>query len=486
MTKDKDPDQEKDTPSATSAEDAAPEDKAVKSDADPAAKNEEAQKDDKAKDEKAEDSPPTDNKHDDADIRAEAEPMGTDELLYESAAIEPEANEKDKNALVPAPEKSGGGLGVIVAVLVILAAFVGGVWATQPLWLPHLAAKLPMAGPDPSLDPRLQDLENKVAALQGEMDKVKQAPAGANAMADLQGLRSSVQADLSAVVNRVSELEGRLSAVRKMAAATALPGEAASTKAEITGLSDQLQTIGTDVNALNDLMQRISQLEAEGRTLRQEAQIDGRDIADVLRDLEDRVGSVEQRDQSVAENQAMVLVVGQLRAALESDAPYAGELQSLKAVAPGTSKVAKAIDVLAKTADSGVPTINDLSRSFEKVSGAIIAADRQLEGQGWLQTTVNSLSSMVTIRKTDPNAAQGTDQVVALAESHLDNGDLISAIDALGALSGEPKKAAAAWLEQAQSRVMVEKALATLHVHAVARLAPGSAAATEANAETKE
>ena len=84
--------------------------------------------------------------------------------------------------------------------------------------------------------------------------------------------------------------------------------------------------------------------------------------------------------------------------------------------------MAEALKILRASAASGVPTLGDMTRDFRETSGAIIAADRELPGGGWVRSALNSLSGLATIRNTDPNAAKGTDRIVALAERALNEG----------------------------------------------------------------
>ena len=374
----------------------------------------------------------------------------------ESAGIEPKT--------VSAPW-TGVGVMATIVVLLVLGAIAGGAWATTPFWLPGLMSRI-----DPSPDPRLRGLEDKVAALETELRKVRNAPAGGDVLADLQARGLAFRKDVAAMVEKVTDLEDRLAAARAMAKATTLPGKVGG--GETSGPSNRSTVPGTNAKTLDELARRISKLEAEGRNLREKANSGAEGIANVVKDLEGRLGRVEQRDRSGIENQAMVLMIERLRTALESHDPYLSELQSLKAVSPDTPAVAEALKILRASAASGVPTLGDMTRDFRETSGAIIAADRELPGGGWIRSALNRLSGLATIRNTDPNAAKGTDRIVALAERALNGGDLNAAAEALAKLTGKPAEAAKPWLAGADRRARVERALATLHAHAVARLAP--------------
>ena len=64
------------------------------------------------------------------------------------------------------------------------------------------------------------------------------------------------------------------------------------------------------------------------------------------------------------------------------------------------------------------------------------------------------------------------DAMVAAAEEHLKKEDLKAAIIALDGLSGNPKSAAVAaqWIGDGKARLAAERAVTTLHLHALSML----------------
>jgi uroporphyrinogen-III synthase len=122
---------------------------------------------------------------------------------------------------------------------------------------------------------------------------------------------------------------------------------------------------------------------------------------------------------------------------------------------------------------TGIPTLVALRHRFDDVASAVAAADRVREGDGWSARILNRLSSLIRLRRTGARAPPGSvDGAIAAAEGSLLAGDLKGALEALDGLGGGAARAAAEWMAGARARVMAERALASLHVHAVALLAP--------------
>ena len=131
--------------------------------------------------------------------------------------------------------------------------------------------------------------------------------------------------------------------------------------------------------------------------------------------------------------------------------------------------------MLSKSSVAGIPTLATLRERFDGLAGKIVQASKTLEETGWIERATNRIMSLVTWRRVGNGAeASSLDAIVARAEARLKVGDLKGAIDALKGLSTHAKAAqvAAPWLKDAKAGVVAERAVATLHVHAVSLLAP--------------
>ena len=88
---------------------------------------------------------------------------------------------------------------------------------------------------------------------------------------------------------------------------------------------------------------------------------------------------------------------------------------------------------------------------------------------------VDRVSSLITWRRVgDDGKGDAVDRIVARAEARLKAGDLTGAVKAVENLAADKKAAAAAeaWLADAKGRLIAERAVASLHVHAVSLLTP--------------
>lgn len=360
---------------------------------------------------------------------------------------------------------------LVWAAILFLVFAVGGGTATAPIWLPYLKAALPGAEPDPFDAKRAAALAARVQALE---DAVKARPSGPE-ISDLEGERSRLREQLQTVIARIESLEQSVGAVKRMAAATAGAKEAAKAQSSLDELSRRLGDLEKEGTALKDLTQRLRDLEKfeAGRT---DATREGnRAIADAVDELTRRLGAIEKSGLQAArgadENRALVLAVAQLREATRGAAAFTRELEVVRSLTAGDPKMAKVLAELAPLATVGVPTLIVLRESFDATAAAIAHAGTRAEG--WIERTVERISSLVTVRRTNGRAEAGSiDATLATAERALKEGDLIAAVDALSGLSGHTAAAAQPWLDQARSRIAVERALAALHVQAISRLAP--------------
>ena len=91
----------------------------------------------------------------------------------------------------------------------------------------------------------------------------------------------------------------------------------------------------------------------------------------------------------------------------------------------------------------------------------------------WMDRVINRLKGLITVRRIGEEGDASPEALLARAEESLEAGDLSAAIKTLGKLTGKSSIAAKAWVEDAQSRVEAERALASLHVQAIALLVPG-------------
>ena len=375
-----------------------------------------------------------------------------------------------EGAAAPPPKRRTWRVRLLLGAVGLAVLAVGGTYITWPLWGPDLIA-------------RLGGLSARVAALE-DLSRDRGAPAGAiseSQKADLQKEQARISARIQALVEKVTELEQRLSAVKQRAEAAAPPPSAATAES-LQRLSERLAMLEKDDETLDALLQRISHLEqaavdggGDGKVTAVLTEISGRmDLLDGrMKPLGQRLETLEAAGARSAGDRAVVLAVGELRRALATSAPFERELQALQALARSYPPMAADIARLKPFASAGVPTLASLRRRFDATAVRVAQADQVVDGGGWVARAVNQVKTLVTVRRVATGGAQGgLDAILVAAEASLGAGDLGAAIGLMAGLEGGPARAAAPWIKDARIRLAAEKAMAVLHVTAVSLLQP--------------
>lgn len=342
------------------------------------------------------------------------------------------------------------GVGGAVAAVVIVALIAAVGYLAWPRVKPRLDAYLqPVAAPAPAPDapapaPDIAGLETRVAALEAAPDQpTTPAPAPA---ADLVAWIDGLAEKVAALNQRVGALEARLER-------TPAP-DLTPLAARLDGVEARLATAAADdgaAAAVAALAERVDALTAA---------------------VEGRVAALEaQAAASQAARPAMLLAVGQLRAALRGSGPYRAELATLATVAGDDAGIASVLAALEARADGGVPTLGLLRARFAAVAGAVVGAAIVADEGTWVDHTVARLARLVTVRRVGDVAGDAPDAVVARAEARLAAGDLAAAVAEVERLAGASAEAAAAWLADARARLAAERTLAALDARVLAALA---------------
>ena len=209
---------------------------------------------------------------------------------------------------------------------------------------------------------------------------------------------------------------------------------------------------------------------------------DQKEVLELLEDLEEAkkkeivvAGSSKDQPEGVIPffPKKTVLAVLKLREALRSSAPFSSDLNELKKLSEDRSEIMKLIHVLEPDMKRGIPTLAVLRSQFESLASRIIRAGNGAAGKGWVGQTLDRLTSLVSIRKSGGNI-KGTDveSIVARAEAILETADLPNALNTLDKLPDIAKAAAANWMAVAKARIAAERTMASLHVYAMAYMAP--------------
>ena len=347
---------------------------------------------------------------------------------------------EDRISLPPEPPQklSGGGMGVFMVVVFLAVLGIGG-YASWPYWSAAVAPYLPGGQAEtktqPAATPKVVDISSEQLAAE----------------------RRQLRQSLDRLMVRMESIEKAVEAVKKLAQATTPPSEKIADGSALKGLTGRLNALEEDGAVMKTLLNRMDRMEetaAEQTVAKAKASAP--------------VETAASHDAA-----AMVLAVENLRKVLATNDPFEKALDALKALAGDNPDINAAVVLLAKNASSGISTLPDLKQRFAGIAGKIVHASRATEKSGWLDRVRNRLSSLATWRRIDGKGEDAPiDAMVAKAESHLKAGDLKAAVMAVEGLSVNDKAAAVAspWLAAAKARLDADRAIASLHIHALSQL----------------
>lgn len=360
----------------------------------------------------------------------------------------------------------GGGRGFLAGILgslLVLALIAAAGYVTRDRWAPPVAGMLAQYQPQ---QPARGDEQMRVA----------------ESINTLKTETADVRSQLAASGNRLSSLQEELDSLRQeveqVAADAAAgttppdtpPGQAGSGEGEAPQAAMAMpQPAQPDLSQpLEEIDQRLAELEMGGERLNAVEQ----QLNTIQSSLSQVRSAVDATGEQARRPAATVLAVNQLAEALGRSDGYAQQLETVRAIAGDDPDLTEPIGTLEQWAKSGVATFGELRARFPEMSRDVARSDYQREGDGWLDSVTNRLTSLVTVRKVGDTAlaAGGVDAALAEAESALQNGDLAGAVKAIEGLQGQAAEAAASWLKPAQDRLAAEQALADLRMAAIAQL----------------
>lgn len=371
----------------------------------------------------------------------------TDESAARETVIDVAATEipPERSATeTPSSRGRGGVIASLVVLVIVVLALVG----TSPYWAPSLAPVLPwtprgtdtVAAQQAELRQQLTEMQQGLDELARQQQQQQQQPAPDEAAVKAQ------QATLQALTARVTALEARPTGDPQSAAA-------------IAALKNDFARLDGEVK---DDAARLARLE--------EARGQGARAAD----------------------RELLLAIGDLRSALATSSPFAGQLATVAALAHGQQDVAAALEPLQTAAATGLPSTALLAQRFDdQVAPAILRArtgeaQNAPQSSGWGQRALDALGSLVVVRRIDQGKVDATshpvDAAVETAQAALKKGDLAGAVKTLSSLDGAPAQAAASWLAEAKQRLAAEAAIAHLTEMVTARLASAGTAPASTSA----
>jgi len=292
------------------------------------------------------------------------------------------------------------------------------------------------------------------------------AEKGGQSIEEMRTERQQLRQELNRLMARMETIEKSIDSVKKLIQVTASASEKGGAGKISAAFAERLSEMEESGESIKSLLQRMDKLESDS-------------AAQTGAEPNARAGGGQSALAS-SRARAIVLAVANLRQTVATDEPFENPLEVLNALSGDDPDIKSAVILLSKSSVAGIPTLATLRERFDGLAGKIVQASRTLEETGWMERATNRIMSLVTWRRVGAGAGAGAeasslDAIVAGAEARLGAGDLKGAVEALKGLSSQAKAArvAAPWLRDAKARVVAERAVATLHVHAVSLLVPG-------------
>ena len=325
-----------------------------------------------------------------------------------------------------------------------------------------------------------------IAALEQRLAKLEAAPpASVDAetlsalKAQLAGLEANVKAmspELAGLADRVAQLETSLKTLAEtaseggsVATAAAIAQQIAEAERRLDAKIDAALADGkvASAAALEQMRTEIAELKAKLGALA-EAELGTGESPD-LAALIDRIAKLEatlpeivnalNKELAGAKSAAVAIAFANLRAAVSDGRPYAAELDTISALAPSVGD----LGVLPAYAETGIPTVPELARSFATAGDNALAAPAPAAGGSLVDNLMASAQSLVKIRRIDEApAGDGPGATLARAKAALDQGDLAAAVKDVETLDGATREAFSAWLGEARARLGADQTLTRL------------------------
>jgi hypothetical protein len=340
-----------------------------------------------------------------------------------------------------------------------------------------------------------------LAPIESRLSKLESAPAPAGDAAALGALDSRIKTleerkvetppDLSDLTSRVTRLEGSMNALAETAKEGGSVPDAAALDAKIGDLEQRLQgkidsalaaQQGESTTDLKDLQKEVEALKAKLGALA-EAHLAGdtSDLAPQLTTLDQRIAKLEaalpelstaiDRSSASAKSGAAAIAFANLRNAVAAGRPYAAELAALRSLIPDPGD----LGALPSHAETGIPTVPELSASLTKLAQASAAQPPAPAETSILDSMMASAKSAISIRRIGADTTGDEPAaVLARAEAALQQGDLAAAIKEIETLPAPSRDAFAGWLDDARARASANDTLSKLESTVLASLGGGS------------
>ena len=318
------------------------------------------------------------------------------------------------------------------------------------------------------------DLAARVAALEGEVAGLRQAPAADALVAPLQerlaGLEQAV-GDLAAARPEgspdgaaIEDLQNRIAALETRAGSIAPEQADPEIAARLAALAQDVETLkAAGSGDLAETQRSLAALGGEMRAL--SARLDNVPTADRIAALEAEIGEASAHAAAAAALGPAV-AADALAAAVASGHPFETELAAVKRLNVDDAAIAR----LEPHAASGLPTLLALRSGFEAAIAPVVLAVPAAEGAGAIDRLLQSARGLVEVRPAKPVEGADPAAIVARIRGALDGGDIGVAVAEWQALPADARSATADWAGAAEARHAADELVARLRASALTLL----------------
>jgi hypothetical protein len=370
----------------------------------------------------------------------------------------------------------------ILFFVVSIVVLVIGVYAAWPVWSPYVAEQFPALEYKSAVDPRVASLVGRLDALEAQTNSVMAKSA---TISDMENERARLQGKVGQLLKRLDSIEKTIVGVKVLVKAINDDGTIGETKRaldQITRRLAELERGGLDFGDLNNRLNLLETKSTQGPYSTIDKMTDTNEkITSLIGGLEGRIHSLEVTGHSSsttrANSAAIILAVNQIRKSYLTGKPFNKDIDVLVALSKDHPDILAGLSILEKPAKRGVATIAILRAEFYKRSSTIINVRNESLENNWLKSTKNRLWALISIRKTSIELNEvSVDSFVAQIEKHLLHGRLVEAVQIaskIKSISEPAAKTVEPWLKAAKNRLVVERAIASIHVYAVSLMGHG-------------
>ncbi len=310
----------------------------------------------------------------------------------------------------------------------------------------------------------LQPLQTRVAAL--EANRVDPA-LSADLTARIAKLETIVPQNRADATNDGDG--GRIAAIEQQIAAL----KAGS--AESVELSKRLSDLQIAAGSRDLLTQSIHDIQSSAAATQGEVERLATQFTVLGVRLDKVDAALAERRQQALRAEAVILGVGQLRAALRDSKPFPKEIAALKPLVGSDAEMLALLDQIQPFAEDGVETLGELKADFDRLAPNIVRSAVVGDGASWWRQALYRVASVISIRRVgDGVKGDNAEAVVARAGAKLDGDDLQGALTALRALTGMPADVAQPWIVSAGQRIAADAAESEMTRIAIDRVAAGN------------